>query len=267
MPASTPPSADPATPAWNAEELARNPHEEVEKAGKVRSMFAAIADSYDLNNRLHSFGRDQAWRRAAVRLARIQPGETVLDMACGTGDLTEAFAATAAAEVVGGDFTPEMLDHARRKATRLPEDRRPRYEHADAMRLDFPDASFDVVSIAFGIRNVSDPAVAIREFARVLRPGGRLVILEFAEPRFAPIRWLNHLYTARIMPWTASLVARDGSGAYHYLPRSIETFLTPAQLAERMVAAGLRVERQVPMTFGVCVASVGVRPDATSRTA
>lgn len=268
-PSQTPaPSADEsAPPAWNARELAENPHESREKAGKVRSMFAAIADSYDLNNRLHSFGRDQAWRRAAVRLARVRPGDAVLDMACGTGDLSEAFAATEAHEVVGGDFTPEMLDHARRKAERLPEGRRPRYEHADAMRLDFEDASFDVVSIAFGIRNVSDPGVAIKEFARVLRPGGRLVILEFAEPRFAPIRWMNHLYTSRIMPWTASLVARDGSGAYHYLPRSIETFLTPAQLAERMTAAGLQVERQVPMTFGVCVASVAVRPEDDSRTA
>ena len=172
-----PPSDQSSPPAWNARELAENPHESHEKAGKVRSMFAAIADSYDLNNRLHSFGRDQAWRKAAVRLARIRPDDVVLDMACGTGDLSEAFAATEAREVVGGDFTPEMLDHARRKATRLPEGRRPRYQHADAMKLDFDDATFDVVSIAFGIRNVSDPGVAIKEFARVLKPGGRLVIL------------------------------------------------------------------------------------------
>jgi demethylmenaquinone methyltransferase/2-methoxy-6-polyprenyl-1,4-benzoquinol methylase len=264
---STPPTTDAASKAWSSEDLAQNPHASAEKAGKVRAMFGAIADSYDLNNRLHSFGQDQAWRRAAVRLARVQPGEAVLDMACGTGDLTEAFAATDATEVVGGDFTPEMLDHARRKAERLPEARRPRYEHADAMRLDHPDERFDVISIAFGIRNVADPAAAIREFARVLKPGGRLVILEFAEPRFAPIRWLNHLYTARIMPWTASLIARDRSGAYHYLPRSIETFQSPAQLAGLARDAGLDVERQVPLTFGVCVATLATKPAADIRTA
>lgn len=258
----TPAPTDPSTPskeAWSRQELDQNPHRSSEKAGKVRAMFASISGSYDLNNRLHSFGRDQAWRRQAVKLAEVGPEDLVLDVACGTGDLTEAFAAAGASRVVGGDFTPEMLDHARRKALRLPADRRPTYEHADAMHLAYEDASFDVVSIAFGIRNVSDPATAIREFARVLRPGGRLVILEFAEPSFAPIRWANHLYTSRVMPLTASLVARDGSGAYRYLPRSIETFLSPAQLAERIGDAGLRVERQVRMTFGVCVATQAIR--------
>ncbi|MCP4067192.1 MAG: class I SAM-dependent methyltransferase, partial [Phycisphaeraceae bacterium] len=100
---------------------------------------------------------------------------------------------------------------------------------------------------------------AIGEFARVLRTGGRLVILEFAEPRNPFVRWGNRLYTNRIMPPTASLVARDGSGAYRYLPRSIETFHSPADLAGMMRSAGLEVVRQVPLTFGVCVASLAVR--------
>ena len=245
--------------AWNPTELADNPHQSTEKAGKVRSMFASISGSYDLNNRLHSFGLDQSWRRRTVALAGVRDGDAVLDMACGTGDLTEAFLRTGATEVIGGDFTPEMLDQARRKAARLPEGARPVYEHADAMNLEYDDQRFDVVTIAFGIRNVTDPAAAIREFARVLRPGGRLVILEFAEPRNPFIRWGNRFYTMRVMPWTASMVARDGSGAYRYLPRSIETFLDPEQLAELMRGAGLVVKRQVPLTFGVCVASLGVR--------
>ncbi|MBC03324.1 MAG: bifunctional demethylmenaquinone methyltransferase/2-methoxy-6-polyprenyl-1,4-benzoquinol methylase UbiE [Phycisphaerae bacterium] len=248
-----------ASRAWSPQELARNPHQSAEKAGKVRAMFASIAGSYDLNNRLHSFGRDQAWRRRAVRLADIRPGDAVLDVACGTGDLTEAFVRAGADEVVGGDFTPEMLDRAREKAVRLPEDRRPSYVHADAMALDQPDERFDVVSIAFGIRNVTEPSTALAEFARVLKPGGRLVILEFAEPRFAPVRWANRLYCSRIMPWTASLVARDGSGAYQYLPRSIETFLSASELASLVEQAGLRVVRQVHMTLGVCVATLAVR--------
>ncbi|MAD19106.1 MAG: bifunctional demethylmenaquinone methyltransferase/2-methoxy-6-polyprenyl-1,4-benzoquinol methylase UbiE [Planctomycetaceae bacterium] len=245
--------------AWNQAELAEDPHLSAEKAGKVRSMFASISRSYDLNNRLHSFGQDQRWRSRTVALAGVRPGDSVLDVACGTGDLTEAFARTDAGEVIGGDFTPEMLDQARVKADRLDPGRRPRYVHADAMRLDYEDERFDVVTIAFGIRNVTDPAVAIREFARVLRPGGRLVILEFAEPRNPFVRWGNRLYTNRIMPLTASLVARDGSGAYRYLPRSIETFHSPEDLADMMRSAGLDVVRQVPLTFGVCVASLAVR--------
>ena len=249
--------------AWSRDELALDPHVSSEKAEKVQAMFAAIARSYDLNNRLHSFGRDQAWRRKAVRLAAPSPGDRVLDVACGTGDLSEAFAASGA-EVVGGDFTPEMLDLARVKAERLPADRRPTYVHADAMRLEHPDETFDVVSIAFGIRNVTDPAVAVREFARVLRPGGRLVILEFAEPGLAPVRWANRLYTSTIMPWTASLVARDRSGAYRYLPRSIETFLDPEALAELVREAGLEVLQQARMTMGVCVATLARKPEAGS---
>ena len=259
MPEAPPEAPDTASKAWSPQELAQDPHQSAEKAGKVRAMFASIAGSYDLNNRLHSFGRDQAWRRRAVQLAGLKPGDAVLDVACGTGDLTEAFVRAGAGEVVGGDFTPEMLERARDKAGQFPEEHRPSYVHADAMDLDQPDGHFDVVSIAFGIRNVTDPSVALAEFARVLKPGGRLVILEFAEPRFAPVRWANRLYCSKIMPWTASLVARDGSGAYQYLPRSIETFLSATELASLVEKAGLRVVEQVHMTLGVCVATLAVR--------
>jgi demethylmenaquinone methyltransferase/2-methoxy-6-polyprenyl-1,4-benzoquinol methylase len=226
-------------------------------------MFAAIAGRYDLNNRLHSFGRDQAWRRTAVREAGVRPTEDVLDVACGTGDLTEAFADAGPASVTGVDFTEPMLDVARGKADRrrrsdgVP---RPVYAHGDATALEYDDASFDVVSIAFGIRNVSDPAVALAEFRRVLRPGGRLVVLEFCEPTNPVLRGLNRIYTTRVMPVTASWLARDRSGAYRYLPRSVSTFADRRSLAEMMAAAGFADVTQRPLTFGVCVASVGRVP-------
>ncbi|MCA9298206.1 MAG: bifunctional demethylmenaquinone methyltransferase/2-methoxy-6-polyprenyl-1,4-benzoquinol methylase UbiE, partial [Phycisphaerales bacterium] len=224
---------------WTDDALA-DPHNRPDKADRVRSMFGSIARSYDLNNRLHSFGRDQAWRRAAVKAAGVRDGDRVLDVACGTGDLAEAFTRTGASEVVGVDFTPEMLDLARRKKTRLDAPRASRldYEQGDAMDLRFEDASFDVVSIAFGIRNVSTPSKALAEFRRVLRPGGRLVVLEFDRPPNPAIRIGHHFYTNVVMPRTATLLSRDRSGAYRYLPRSVETFLGRDEMVAALREAG-----------------------------
>ena len=241
---------------WKQDELESDPHGRGDKPQKVRAMFSAIAGAYDLNNRLHSFGLDQAWRRAAVRVAKVGAEDDVVDVACGTGDLTELFAASPARSVLGLDFTPPMLDIARQKSARRRHARAvPRYEHGDATALSLGDASADVVSIAFGLRNVGDPLKALREFRRVLRPGGRLVVLEFDEPRNGLIRAMNRLYTHRIMPFTASLIARDGSGAYRYLPRSVETFLDRDRLRAAMLESGFALVEQVPLTFGTCVVS------------
>lgn len=247
-------------PAWTAAEL-RNPHTRADKAGRVRAMFAAIAPSYDLNNRLHSFGRDQAWRRRAVREAGLREGDVVVDVACGTGDLTEAFARAGAGHVIGIDFTREMLEIAERKRDRMGPGARSRveYRQGDAMELELEDASADVVSIAFGLRNVADPARALGEFHRVLRPGGRLVILEFDQPRLGPLRWLNDLYCTVIMPRTATLLSRDRSGAYRYLPRSVRTFADRDELGAVVAAAGFEGVRAVPLTFGVCACTVARR--------
>ncbi|GIK19141.1 MAG: bifunctional demethylmenaquinone methyltransferase/2-methoxy-6-polyprenyl-1,4-benzoquinol methylase UbiE [Leptolyngbya sp. PLA2] len=255
-------SADAAPPqAWTDAELA-DPHANPEKAERVRRMFAAIARSYDLNNRLHSFGRDQAWRRHAVRAAGVRSGDAVLDVACGTGDLTLLFAQTEAARVVGLDFTPEMLDLANAKRARLATSVQPEFIRGDAQNLPFDDASFDVVSIAFGIRNVQRPEQAIAEFARVLRPGGRLVILEFGQPGFAPIRWLNNFYCGWVMPRTATLISRDRSGAYRYLPRSIGSFMPRLAMLDLLNRSGFRDGASTPLTFGVCVCYRAVRVGA-----
>ncbi|GAB4554463.1 MAG: bifunctional demethylmenaquinone methyltransferase/2-methoxy-6-polyprenyl-1,4-benzoquinol methylase UbiE [Phycisphaerales bacterium] len=243
-------------PAWQKDELDANPHEHAQKQEKVRRMFASIAHAYDLNNRVHSFGRDQAWRRRTVKHSDLTPTDRVLDVACGTGDLALLYAKAGAGSVVGLDYTAEMLDIARARKAHPKID----YVRGDAQALPYEDGSFDVLSIAFGLRNVGNPDTALREFRRVLAPGGRLMVLEFSEPAFAPLRWGNDLYTKVIMPRTAALLARDRSGAYAYLPKSVETFLTREALLAAVERAGFAQVSQVSMTFGVCTLTKGVAP-------
>lgn len=244
---------------WSANDLKNNPHEAADKAVRVEQMFTAIAHRYDFNNRIHSLWRDQAWRRKAVLLSQVKATDDVLDVACGTGDLTEAFAAAGANSVVGLDFTAKMLEIAKHKANKSK--RRsvmPSYVQGDAMDLPFEDAKFDIVSIAFGIRNVTDPLKALAEFRRVLRPAGRLIILEFSQPHNPVLRFLNTLYCNHIMPFTATLLSGDRSGAYRYLPKSVATFADRNQLSVMMTDAGFTDIKQHAMTFGVCTTSLGI---------
>jgi demethylmenaquinone methyltransferase/2-methoxy-6-polyprenyl-1,4-benzoquinol methylase len=256
---STNPSTAPG--AWTDPELV-NPHQAADKAAKVRGMFSAIAPAYDLNNRLHSLWQDQRWRRAAVRAAMVRPGDHVLDVACGTGDLTMLFARSDAAKVTGADFTPAMLEIARQKLARVnkPWTSKIEYLEADATALPFADSSFDVVSIAFGIRNVNDPAKALAEFARVLKPRGRLVILEFAQPTNRFMRWFNGVYCARVMPRTATLISGDTTGAYKYLPASVGSFWTLPQMREAIEKAGFTDVSIRSMSMGICACCRAIRP-------
>jgi demethylmenaquinone methyltransferase/2-methoxy-6-polyprenyl-1,4-benzoquinol methylase len=260
------PHATPDGIVWQDDALG-NPHRDEAKADKVRSMFAAIARSYDLNNRVHSLWRDQAWRRFAVRAGKVQKGDTVADIACGTGDLTEAFARrTDAARVIGIDFTPQMLEIAEFKRDRKPavfNGTPVEYRQGDAQALELDDASVDVLSIAFGIRNVQEPARAIREFARVLKPGGRLVILEFDTPRFPPVRWFNNWYSGWLMPRTATLISRDKSGAYRYLPKSVSSFMSRDEMLGAIRDAGFSQVTARPLSLGICVCYSAVREAPT----
>src|ERR1019366_2437011 len=197
-----------------------------DKRRRVQEMFAAIAPSYDLNNRLHSLWMDQRWRKRAVKLVELKPTDRVVDVACGTGDLAFAFAGQFedGPAVIGVDFTFQMLPIAGIKASRRG-GRECLFVNGDAQALPLPDQSADVVSIAFGIRNVADPAAAIREFHRILRPGGRLVILEFSLPTNPILRGFYNFYFRRILPRTATLISGDKTGAYRYLPESVNTFI------------------------------------------
>lgn len=251
------------SPVWTAQHLDQ-PHAVADKATRVEAMFAAIAPSYDLNNRLHSMGRDQAWRRAAVRMAELHEGDVVLDVACGTGDLSMAFAKATPkpSRVVGVDFTYNMLTIARQKAAgkSASNDRATlTYQLGDAMKLPIADQSVDVVSIAFGIRNVSDPALAMAEFVRVLKPGGRVIVLEFSLPSNPLLLAMYNFYFRHIMPRTAAFIARDRSGAYRYLPKSVNTFITRQQMLKMMVEAGLSDTTHKALTLGISVVYRGVK--------
>jgi demethylmenaquinone methyltransferase / 2-methoxy-6-polyprenyl-1,4-benzoquinol methylase len=253
-------------PLWSDKNLS-NPHEVQDKASRVQKMFAAISRSYDLNNRVHSLGRDQSWRRAAVKAAMMKRGDRVLDVACGTGDLSFAFARGGAGEVVGVDFTFEMLDIARQKNGAGQEKRGGglgpvRFVTGDAMRLPLPDGGFDVVSIAFGIRNVATPQVAIDEFARVLKPGGRLIVLEFGRPKSRLFRGAYDFYFKRIMPRTASMIAGDKTGAYDYLPQSVSTFIDKEGMLGMMGKAGFGELKASALTFGVAWIYRGVKRES-----
>ena len=245
-------------PAWTDRDLSENPHENVDKATRVQKMFSAIAPSYDLNNRVHSMWRDQAWRRAAVKMAELQPGDDVVDVACGTGDLSMAFADAIDADgsVTGIDFTHEMLvvaeqkNHASKPIA---------YMQGDAMSLPLPDACCDVLSIAFGIRNVADPGKAMAEFYRVLRPGGRLIVLEFSLPKNPLLLGGYNVYFKHIMPRTATLIAGDKSGAYKYLPKSVNTFIDREGMQGMMTDAGFSDLKLKAMTFGIAVCYRGVK--------
>jgi demethylmenaquinone methyltransferase / 2-methoxy-6-polyprenyl-1,4-benzoquinol methylase len=242
---------------WSEQELSSNPHNQKDKARKVEEMFTSIAESYDLNNRVHSMWRDQAWRKQAVKMASMITSDDVVDVACGTGDLAMAFSKAGASSVLGVDFTQAMLDVAVVKATKegltIP------YVQGDAMDLELPDKSANIVSIAFGIRNVQKPERAFAEFFRILRPGGRLIVLEFSKPKNPVVSFFNGVYTKRIMPITATCISRDQSGAYKYLPKSVETFTEPAELANQISQAGFADIEQKSLTFGVCTITKAIK--------
>lgn len=195
------------------------------RAERVRDLFAEVAPRYDLINDLQSLGLHRLWKRRLIRLAAIQPGDKALDLCCGTGDVALALRARGA-EVVGVDFSGPMLDVARDRAARDRDSREIQFEQGDALALRFPDRSFDVVTISYGLRNLSDIPRGLEEMHRVLRPGGRLLILDFGKPEWPPLRWLYFQYLAHLVPVFGRLFFGDAD-THGYILDSLRDY--PAQ--------------------------------------
>jgi demethylmenaquinone methyltransferase/2-methoxy-6-polyprenyl-1,4-benzoquinol methylase len=211
-------------------------------------MFGRVARRYDLLNHLLSASLDRIWRRRLARSLAPPAGARVLDLCCGTGDQAEALRAPGI-EIVAADFCLPMLALARPKFAHGSHPA-PEPLQADALALPFPGDRFDAASVSFGLRNVADLDAALRELARVLRPGGELAVLEFAIPVWQPLRGIYLFYFRRLLPAIGRLVSRDDS-AYSYLPSSVLDFPQREGFAERMAAAGFEAARFESLTGGI----------------
>lgn len=233
---------------------------------RISGMFDAIAPRYDLLNRVLSAGIDRYWRTRAIRALRLAPGGTLLDVCCGTADVAlQARAAGAVGRVVGVDFAGSMLRIGHEKIARAAEASRITLLRGDAMSLPAASGSVDGVTVAFGIRNVERPEVACREMARVLRPGGRLAILEFGEPRLAGLAALYRWYFRNVLPRVGRLISGHGV-AYSYLPASVSAFPPPDTFCGILRAAGFTDVRADPLTLGIVYLYTATAPAAPAVT-
>jgi len=227
---------------------------------RVRQMFGEIAGRYDFLNHLLSMNVDRYWRWRAVRKAPPRGEQPILDLCTGTGDLALAYQrAAGGAKVVGSDFCHEMLVIGDEKKRRARLNGELTFVEADSQQLPFPDNHFQIVSVAFGLRNVQDTDQGLREMARVCASGGHVVVLEFSMPRRQPVKAAYGWYFRHVLPRIGQVLARNQQAAYNYLPESVGEFPSYEQLTERMLAAGLSEAKFYPLTFGIATLYVGTK--------
>ncbi len=233
---------------------------------RVRQMFGRIAGRYDFLNHLLSLGIDHWWRRQTVRRVPPSGSQPILDLCTGTGDLAFSYdrAAAGRTPIVAADFCHEMLEIGRQKAAKNGSDSRIQFIEADAQSLPLPSDEFQIVCVAFGLRNVADTDRGLAEMVRVAAPAGRVAVLEFSTPTWQPFKAVYGWYFRNVLPRIGRLFASDSDGAYEYLPASVGEFPQGEALLDRMCTAGLTNLRRYPLTFGVATLYVGEKPSATS---
>lgn len=234
---------------------------------RVRQMFGEIAARYDFLNHLLSGGTDYYWRWQTVRRVPPEGSAPILDVCTGTGDLALAYwkAGRGQVSIVGTDFTHEMLVLANRKRPKAAP-AAVHYLEADTQRLPFGDDTFQIVSVAFGLRNVTNTERGLREMARVCRPGGRVAVLEFSLPGNRILRGAYQAYFRNVLPRIGQLLARNRQAAYNYLPASVSEFPYGDALAELMRRCGLESVQWTPLTFGIATLYFGKKPSAENST-
>ncbi|WP_148864273.1 bifunctional demethylmenaquinone methyltransferase/2-methoxy-6-polyprenyl-1,4-benzoquinol methylase UbiE [Marinobacter fonticola] len=232
-----------------------------EKAGQVAEVFHSVAGKYDMMNDLMSMGIHRLWKRFTIELSGVRPGHRVLDIAGGTGDLTMKFSDLVGrdGQVVLADINASMLQVGRSRLTDRGYVGNIEYVQADAEHLPFPDNSFNAVSIAFGLRNVTDKDQALRDMCRVLKPGGKLLVLEFSKPTNALLSKAYDLYSFNALPLMGQLVAGDGN-SYQYLAESIRMHPDQETLKGMMDSAGFVNTRYHNMTGGIVALHAGIKP-------
>lgn len=231
------------------------------KAQRVADVFHSVADKYDLMNDLMSVGIHRVWKRITIEMSAVRAGHKVLDIAGGTGDLAAKFAARVGAEgtVVLADINDSMLRVGRDRLLDRGIVENVRFAQADAQHLPFPDNSFDLVSIAFGLRNVTDKDLALRSMLRVLKPGGRLLILEFSKPQNPLIEKLYDGYSFNLLPKLGQLFARD-ENSYRYLAESIRMHPDQQTLQSMLDSAGFVNTDYHNMSAGIVALHRGIKP-------
>jgi demethylmenaquinone methyltransferase/2-methoxy-6-polyprenyl-1,4-benzoquinol methylase len=224
-------------------------------------MFGNIAPSYDLLNHLLSLNIDHYWRWRTTRLVPPHGSAPILDLCTGTGDLALAYDRASAGRVpiVGADFCHEMLSLAETKTAKQRAAGRIRFLEADAQRLPFPDNHFQIATVAFGLRNVTDTDRGLAEMVRVTQPGGKVAILEFSQPRGWLFARLYRFYFRWVLPLIGQTISRSKDNAYRYLPQSVLEFPDGEALAQRLRSHGLTGVRWQPLTFGIATLYVGTK--------
>jgi demethylmenaquinone methyltransferase / 2-methoxy-6-polyprenyl-1,4-benzoquinol methylase len=235
----------------------------VDKSGdRVKKMFAEIAPRYDLLNHVLSLNIDTLWRSKTVKALQLNQTDPVLDVCTGTGDLALAIARKYGGvfPVIGSDFCLPMLQRARSKQTKTnPGDLNLSFIEADTEQLPFPDNKFQAVTVAFGIRNVSETKRGMSEMLRVCKPGGVVAILEFSRPTFPGLSQLYDAYFRWVLPKIVQSLSKNDQSAYNYLPASVREFPSGRAMMDLMESIGLRDVKQTPMTFGVATLYMGTK--------
>jgi demethylmenaquinone methyltransferase / 2-methoxy-6-polyprenyl-1,4-benzoquinol methylase len=233
---------------------------------RIRRMFGEIAPWYDFLNHLLSLNIDKRWRTKTAKLVPPGPAASgpILDLCTGTGDLALTYdrACNGTIPLIGADFCHEMLVRASQKTRAAGASERIRFVEADAQALPFPADTFQLVTIAFGLRNITDPDAGLKEMVRVTRPGGRVAILEFSKPRHWLFGRLYRWYFRYLLPLIGQILCRNRESAYRYLPESVLKFPDYEELAAKLESHGLTDVKYEPLTFGIATLYVGVKPAA-----